>query len=37
MAYIFYSVAFTSVWCFFAGAAGIVILGHFEHVRELLA
>ena len=37
MAYICYSVAFTSVWCFFAGAASILILGHFEHARELTA
>jgi hypothetical protein len=33
-AHIFYWEAFTSVWCFFAAAASIVILGHFEHSRR---
>ena len=29
-AYAFYWEAFVSVWCFFAAAASLVILGHFE-------
>jgi hypothetical protein len=33
-AHIFYWEAFTSVWCFFAGAASIVILAHFERARR---
>jgi uncharacterized membrane protein YczE len=33
VAYIFYWAAFLSVWCFFAAAASIVILGYFEHAR----
>lgn len=33
-AYVFYWEAFTSVWCFFAAAASIVILGHFERARR---
>ncbi len=33
-AHIFYWEAFTSVWCFFAAAASIVILGHFEQTRR---
>ena len=33
-AHIFYWEAFTSVWCFFAAAASIVILAHFEHIRR---
>jgi hypothetical protein len=32
-AYIFYWEAFVSVWCFFAAAASILILGHFEWSR----
>lgn len=34
VAYIFYWEAFMSVWCFFAAAASIVILGHFELARR---
>jgi hypothetical protein len=33
VAYAFYWEAFLSVWCFFAAAASIVILGHFEWAR----
>jgi hypothetical protein len=33
-AHIFYWEAFTSVWCFFAAAASIVILAHFERNRR---
>ncbi len=33
-AYIFYWEAFTSVWCFFAAAASVVILCHFEQTRR---
>jgi hypothetical protein len=32
--YFFYWEAFTSVWCFFAAAASIVILVHFERIRR---
>ncbi len=31
---IFYWEAFVSVWCFFAAAASVVILGHFEQSRR---
>jgi hypothetical protein len=31
---IFYWREFTSVWCFFAAAASVVILGHFQHRRR---
>jgi len=34
MAYYFYSTAVLSVWCFFAAAASVVILGHFELARR---
>jgi hypothetical protein len=34
VAYAFYWVAFMSVWCFFAAAASVVILGHFEWARR---
>jgi hypothetical protein len=34
VANIFYWEGFTSVWCFFAAAASIVILGHFEYARR---
>jgi hypothetical protein len=38
VAYVFYWEAFLSVWCFFAAAASVVILGHFEWpVRALRA
>jgi hypothetical protein len=33
-AYVVYWEAFTSVWCFFAATASIVILGHFEYARR---
>jgi len=33
VAYAFYWDAFLSVWCFFAAAASVVILGHFELAR----
>ena len=33
-AYVFYWEAFISVWCFFAAAASVVILGHFEWSRR---
>ena len=33
-AYIFYWQEFTSVWCFFAAAASVVILGYFEGTRR---
>ena len=33
-AYVFYWDAFVSVWCFFAAAASVVILGHFEYARR---
>lgn len=36
-AYFIYWEAFVSVWCFFAAAASIVILGHFEHRRAARA
>ena len=32
--YFFYWEAFTSVWCFFAAAASVVILAHFEHAKR---
>ena len=34
VAYVFYWEAFVSVWCFFAAAASIVILCHFEWSRR---
>jgi hypothetical protein len=34
VAYIFYWEAFVSVWCFFAAAASVVILCHFEWSRR---
>ena len=34
VAYAFYWEAFMSVWCFFAAAASVVILGHFEWARR---
>lgn len=34
-AFFFYWEGFTSVWCFFAAAASVVILGHFERARRL--
>ena len=34
-AFFFYWEGFTSVWCFFAAAASVVILGHFEQSRRL--
>jgi hypothetical protein len=34
VAYVLYWEAFASVWCFFAAAASMVILGHFEHSRQ---
>ena len=34
VAYIFYWQAFLSVWCFFAAAASITILAHFEWARR---
>jgi hypothetical protein len=34
IAYVFYWEAFLSVWCFFAAAASVVILGHFEWARR---
>ena len=33
-AYVLYWEAFVSVWCFFAAAASVVILFHFEQVRK---
>ncbi len=33
-AYTFYWDAFVSVWCYFAAAASVVILGHFELTRR---
>jgi hypothetical protein len=33
-AYVFYWEAFVSVWCFFAAAASVVILCHFEWSRR---
>jgi hypothetical protein len=35
-AYVFYWEAFVSVWCFFAAAASVAILGHFEWSRRRL-
>jgi hypothetical protein len=35
-AYAFYWEAFVSVWCFFAAAASVAILGHFEWSRRRL-
>jgi hypothetical protein len=34
VAYAFYSEAFISVWCFFAAAASVAILCHFEWLRR---
>ncbi|HEX5377953.1 MAG TPA: DUF6629 family protein, partial [Phenylobacterium sp.] len=33
VAYLFYFEAFQSVWCYFAAAASVVILGHFQWSR----
>jgi hypothetical protein len=35
LAFAFYWEAFASVWCFFAAAGSIVILAHFERVRQM--
>jgi len=35
VAYLSYWAAFVSVWCFFAAAASVMILGHFEAARRL--
>jgi hypothetical protein len=32
--YLFYWEAFTSIWCFFAAAASVVIFAHFERARR---
>lgn len=37
VAFLFYWESFVSVWCFFAAAASVVILGHFERARRLRA
>ena len=34
-AYLFYWEAFVSVWCFFAAASSVVILGHFIHLHAV--
>jgi hypothetical protein len=34
IAYFFYATSVLSVWCFFAAAASVVILGHFELARR---
>jgi len=34
VAYAYYWETFTSVWCFFAAAASVVVLGHFERMRR---
>jgi hypothetical protein len=34
VAYVAYMNAFQSVWCFFAAAASVAIIGHFEVVRR---
>jgi hypothetical protein len=34
LAYFMYWQAFASVWCFFAAAGSVVILVHFERVRQ---
>jgi hypothetical protein len=34
IAFVAYWEAFVSVWCFFAAAASIVVLGHFEWGRQ---
>jgi len=34
VSYLFYREAFVSVWCYFAAAASLVILGHFELARR---
>ena len=34
VAYLFYWEAFVSVWCFFAAAASVVLLGHIEVARR---
>jgi hypothetical protein len=34
VAYVFYWQAFASVWCFFAAAASVLILGYFEQSRR---
>jgi uncharacterized protein DUF6629 len=35
LAYLMYWEAFASVWCFFAAAGSVVILVHFERVRQI--
>jgi hypothetical protein len=35
IAYLSYWTAFISVWCFFAAAASVMILGHFEVTRRI--
>lgn len=35
LAYAFYWEAFVSVWCFFAGAGSVVLVVHFERVRQM--
>jgi uncharacterized protein DUF6629 len=35
LAYLMYWEAFASVWCFFAAAGSVVILVHFERVRQM--
>ncbi|WP_300299359.1 DUF6629 family protein [Ferrovibrio sp.] len=37
VSYFFYWQAFVSVWCFFAAAASVAILGHFQYARRLEA
>ena len=34
IAFVAYWEAFVSVWCFFAAAASVVVLGHFEWARQ---
>ena len=34
VAYAYYWETFTSVWCFFAAAASVLVLGHFERMRR---
>ncbi len=34
VSYVFYFAAFQSVWCYFAAAASVVILGHFHRLRS---
>jgi hypothetical protein len=35
LAYALYWDAFASVWCFFAAAGSVVILVHFQRVRQI--